>query len=116
MQRDLRRDRQAHPQAADQARDAEGLAALRKNRGAARGRPFFCARRATKITAKQRTITPVDGSVYATRTLASGAAIDRALARSVDAQRSWKQVPVAERAALVRRMADWCVARAGELA
>ncbi len=64
----------------------------------------------------QRTITPVDGSVYAKRALASSAAIDRALAKAVDAQKSWKQVPVAERAAICRRMADWCVARAGELA
>ncbi len=64
----------------------------------------------------QRIITPVDGSVYAKRQLASGAAIERALAKAAAAQKSWKQVPVAERAAIVRRMADWCVARAGELA
>ena len=64
----------------------------------------------------QRTITPVDGSVYAKRQLASGAAIERALAKAAAAQKSWKQVPVAERAAIVRRMADWCVARADELA
>ncbi|HEX6154977.1 MAG TPA: aldehyde dehydrogenase family protein, partial [Burkholderiales bacterium] len=29
---------------------------------------------------------------------------------------SWRQVPVAERAAICRRMADWCVERADELA
>src|ERR687891_545027 len=64
----------------------------------------------------QRTITPVDGSVYLTRKLASGAAIEKALSRAVTAQQSWKQVPVAERAAICRRMAEWCVQRADELA
>src|SRR5918994_900530 len=64
----------------------------------------------------QRTITPVDGSVYVTRKLASGKAIESALTRAVAAQQKWKQVPVAERAALVRRMVEWCVARADELA
>jgi acyl-CoA reductase-like NAD-dependent aldehyde dehydrogenase len=64
----------------------------------------------------QRTITPVDGSVYLTRNLASGRQIDTALARAEKAQKSWKQVPVAERAAVCKRMADWCVARADELA
>jgi acyl-CoA reductase-like NAD-dependent aldehyde dehydrogenase len=64
----------------------------------------------------QRTITPVDGSVYVERGLASSKAIDQTLARAVAAQRAWKKVPVAARAAIVRRMADWCVARADELA
>src|SRR6186997_1372161 len=64
----------------------------------------------------QRTITPVDGSVYLTRKLASNPSIDKALARAEKAQKSWKQVPVAERAAICRRMADWCVQRADELA
>src|SRR5688572_17501758 len=64
----------------------------------------------------QRTITPVDGSVYLTRKLASGQAIESALARAAKAQKAWKQVPVAERAAICRRMAEWCVARSDELA
>ncbi len=64
----------------------------------------------------QRTITPVDGSVYVERGLASNPAIDRALFIAVKAQKAWKQIPVAERAAICRRMADWCVARADELA
>jgi acyl-CoA reductase-like NAD-dependent aldehyde dehydrogenase len=68
-------------------------------------------------TAKvQRTITPVDGSVYVERPLASSAAIERTLAKAVQAQKAWKQVAVAERAALCRRMADWCVERADALA
>jgi acyl-CoA reductase-like NAD-dependent aldehyde dehydrogenase len=64
---------------------------------------------------KQRTISPVDGSVYVERTLASGQAIEDCLDRAVAAQRSWRRVPVAERAALCRRMAEWCVSRAEEL-
>ena len=68
-------------------------------------------------TAKvQRTITPVDGSVYVQRPLAAGAAIERTLAKAVQAQRKWKQVPVGERAVICRRMADWCVERADALA
>jgi acyl-CoA reductase-like NAD-dependent aldehyde dehydrogenase len=65
---------------------------------------------------KQKTITPVDGSVYVERALAANAAIDKALDKAAQAQKAWKQVPVAERAAICRRMADWCVERAGELA
>jgi acyl-CoA reductase-like NAD-dependent aldehyde dehydrogenase len=64
----------------------------------------------------QRTITPVDGSVYAERGVASNPAIERALFMAVKAQKSWRQVAVAERAAVCRRMAEWCVARADELA
>jgi acyl-CoA reductase-like NAD-dependent aldehyde dehydrogenase len=65
---------------------------------------------------RQKTITPVDGSVYVERTLASAKQVEDALARAVKAQRAWKQVPVAERAAVCRRMAEWCVARAERLA
>jgi acyl-CoA reductase-like NAD-dependent aldehyde dehydrogenase len=64
---------------------------------------------------KQRTISPVDGSVYVERSLATGQAIEDCLDRAVAAQRSWRRVPVAERAALCRRMAEWCVSRAEEL-
>src|SRR6185503_14526155 len=64
----------------------------------------------------QRTITPVDGSVYVQRPLAASAAIERTLAKAVEAQRKWRQVSVGERAVICRRMADWCVERADELA
>src|SRR5207237_10057928 len=63
----------------------------------------------------QRTISPVDGSVYVEREFASDQAIEAALAKAVSAQRAWKQVPVAERGAICRRMADWCVANADQL-
>ena len=64
---------------------------------------------------KQRTITPVDGSVYVERPLAAPKEIDAALTMACEAQKTWKRVPVTERAAIVRRMVQWCVARADEL-
>src|SRR5260221_6627289 len=60
----------------------------------------------------QRTVSPVDGSVYVERPLAGDRDIENALAQAVTAQAKWRQVPVAERAAIVRRMVEWCVARA----
>jgi acyl-CoA reductase-like NAD-dependent aldehyde dehydrogenase len=64
---------------------------------------------------KQQTVTPVDGSIYVERELASAQAMEDALAAAVRAQAGWRRVPVAERAASVRRMVEWCVARADEL-
>src|SRR4051794_22918204 len=72
--------------------------------------------RSTKInrmsSQTQKTITPIDGSVYVERPLAAEADIESALARAVAAQRQWKHVPIGERVAIVRRMVDWCVAHA----
>jgi len=62
-----------------------------------------------------KTITPIDGSVLLERPLATERDIDTALASAVAAQRQWRQVPVAERVAIVRRMVEWCVARADQL-
>ena len=64
---------------------------------------------------KQLTISPIDGSVYAERELSADPGIEAALARAVVSQRNWKQVPLADRAAICRRMVDWCVARADQL-
>ena len=63
----------------------------------------------------QRTISPVDGSVFVERGFATSRAIEAALARAASSQRAWRRVPVRERAAICMRMADWCVARADEL-
>ena len=62
-----------------------------------------------------KTISPIDGSVYVERAPASDKVIEQALEASVTAQPAWKKVPVAERAAICRRMADWCVANADQL-
>lgn len=64
----------------------------------------------------QRTITPIDGSVLVERALASLSQIEAALQRAADAQARWKRVPIGERAAICRRMADWCVERTDLLA
>ena len=62
--------------------------------------------------ARQRVISPVDGSIYAEFDLPSGAEIEATVARAVRAQDSWKRVPLAERSAICRRMTDLMVERA----
>jgi acyl-CoA reductase-like NAD-dependent aldehyde dehydrogenase len=54
----------------------------------------------------QRTITPVDGSVYCERQLASDAELDIILQRAADAQREWRNTDLATRAAVCRRFCD----------
>lgn len=66
--------------------------------------------------ATQKTISPVDGSVYVEREQASAAEVDAALASAVIAQRAWREVPIAERARLCSAMVDAFVARRDELA
>jgi acyl-CoA reductase-like NAD-dependent aldehyde dehydrogenase len=63
----------------------------------------------------QQTISPVDSLVYAERELAAEPAIEAALTKAVRSQKSWQRVPIGERAAICRRMTDWCVARADQL-
>src|ERR1700674_4550065 len=50
-----------------------------------------------------RTISPVDGRVYAERTAATAAQIDQTLQRARAAQPQWREVPIAERAAIIER-------------
>jgi acyl-CoA reductase-like NAD-dependent aldehyde dehydrogenase len=54
----------------------------------------------------QRTISPVDGSVYVERTLAAPVQIDAALENARIAQRLWRSMPVPERAAILGRFCD----------
>ena len=63
----------------------------------------------------QRTISPVDGSLYAERKFASNEKINSSLEKAAKGQKRWRSVPIAERAAVCRRMADWCTARADQL-
>lgn len=68
------------------------------------------------VTGRQfRTVSPIDGAVVVERPLATDAQVDGALERSAQAQRAWRNVPVAERAAICNRMVAWCVERADEL-
>jgi acyl-CoA reductase-like NAD-dependent aldehyde dehydrogenase len=63
----------------------------------------------------QQTITPIDGSVYVERELASNHEIDKSLISAVSAQRMWRRVPVMERIAICRRMLAWVLERSGEI-
>ena len=54
----------------------------------------------------QRTISPVDGSVYCERPLADEAGLDAVLQRAVAAQRAWRDTDLATRAAVCRRFCD----------
>ena len=67
------------------------------------------------MSSTQKTITPIDGSVYLERPLAAQGDIESALARAMAAQREWKRVPISERIAILRRMVDWCVSRADKI-
>ncbi|HKI58175.1 MAG TPA: aldehyde dehydrogenase family protein [Trueperaceae bacterium] len=75
---------------------------------------------ATTTTRYQRTYSPVDGSLVATRELASGHAVERALAAAEAAQAAWGETALEWRVAVVERMVDALLARtdaiAGELA
>lgn len=66
--------------------------------------------------AQQQTITPIDGSVYLTRELASEREIDAAIAAALSAQRSWRATPLAERARLCRALVDAFVADTAAIA
>ncbi|PMR70320.1 aldehyde dehydrogenase family protein [Halomonas heilongjiangensis] len=64
----------------------------------------------------QKTISPVDGSVYVEREQADAARVEAALARAVAAQREWRETSLAERARYCSRMVDAFVARRDQLA
>jgi acyl-CoA reductase-like NAD-dependent aldehyde dehydrogenase len=62
--------------------------------------------------ARQRVISPVDGSVYAEFDLPSGADIEAALEAGARAHEAWKRVSLEERSAICLRMAALMVDRA----
>ena len=57
----------------------------------------------------QQTISPVDGSVYAERTLATAPQIEQTLHNAVEAQKSWKRTPLSERAAVCHRAVQYFI-------
>jgi len=63
----------------------------------------------------QQTISPIDGSIYTERQLATPQQIESTLAKAVAAQTLWKRVPVSERIAICRQMAAWLVEHADEI-
>jgi acyl-CoA reductase-like NAD-dependent aldehyde dehydrogenase len=60
----------------------------------------------------QDTISPVDGSVYVRRPLASAMDIDQVLHRAHTAQAAWRETPLEERAARCQAAVSWMVDRA----
>ena len=63
-----------------------------------------------------KTISPVDGRVYAERRPATPAEIDATLQRAQVAQRAWRSVPVSERAAIIERFCAAFEAHGAEIA
>jgi acyl-CoA reductase-like NAD-dependent aldehyde dehydrogenase len=63
-----------------------------------------------------RCVSPIDGSVYVERTLASDGEIGAALERARTAQGAWRRVPVGERRALLSKAVDAFVAKGPEIA
>jgi acyl-CoA reductase-like NAD-dependent aldehyde dehydrogenase len=68
------------------------------------------------MPAAQKTISPVDGSLYCERALARSDEINAVLGRAAHAQRAWRNVPIAERAAICTRFCDQFAARRDALA
>jgi acyl-CoA reductase-like NAD-dependent aldehyde dehydrogenase len=68
------------------------------------------------MTETLKCLTPVDGSVYVKRPLASDAEVTAALADARTAQAGWRHTPVAERQALLSAAVDAFVARKAEIA
>jgi acyl-CoA reductase-like NAD-dependent aldehyde dehydrogenase len=64
----------------------------------------------------QRTISPVDGAVYVVRELADARHIEQALERAVQAQRGWRETPLADRAGICLRFAEVMESRAEAIA
>ena len=58
------------------------------------------------MPAAQKTLSPVDGSLYCERVLARPDEINAVLGRAAHAQRAWRNVPVAERATICSRFCD----------
>ena len=68
------------------------------------------------MTEIQKTISPVDGSVYVERPLATDALLQRTMERARHAQSQWKLVPLGERIDIVNRFIDSFVARKEKIA
>ncbi len=64
----------------------------------------------------QRTFSPVDGSLYVERPLQSLEELQQSVERSRRAQAGWRQVPVAERAALSQRFVEKFTEKRDEIA
>jgi acyl-CoA reductase-like NAD-dependent aldehyde dehydrogenase len=68
------------------------------------------------MTNIQKTISPIDGSVYVERPLATDAQIQRTLEQARSAQAAWRGTPLAERAAILTRFIDAFLAKKQDIA
>jgi acyl-CoA reductase-like NAD-dependent aldehyde dehydrogenase len=68
------------------------------------------------MTDTLKTISPIDGRIYAERPLETGAGIDRALDTAQSAQRAWRNLPLAARCAILSSAVDAFVAKGSEIA
>ena len=68
------------------------------------------------MIAELKTVSPVDGSVYVERSFAGEGEIAESLARARQAQKVWRDVPVAERAEICSRAVDAVVANKDDTA
>lgn len=64
----------------------------------------------------QKIISPIDGSVFAERELASDTQVDRVLANALTAGRQWRATPIAERIRAVEAMVQHMEANAADIA
>src|ERR1044071_2792640 len=70
----------------------------------------------TAMGAMQKTITPIDGSLYIERPYNATAEIAAALASAIAAAKTWRNVPVAERARLLAKAVDAFVSHKADIA
>jgi acyl-CoA reductase-like NAD-dependent aldehyde dehydrogenase len=63
----------------------------------------------------QKTISPIDGSVYVEREHADSAAVETALAQAVSAQKEWKKTTLVEREAICRKAVEYFLNNADEI-
>ncbi|KQS33338.1 aldehyde dehydrogenase family protein [Dyadobacter sp. Leaf189] len=63
----------------------------------------------------QKTISPIDGSVYVERTLADDAAVEKALETAVVAQKSWRKTSLEQRAAICLKAVEYFLDNADEI-
>ncbi|MCF0058980.1 aldehyde dehydrogenase family protein [Dyadobacter sp. CY356] len=63
----------------------------------------------------QKTISPIDGSVYLERQLATDEMIESSLQKATEAQKEWKKTTVQERAAICLKAVEYFVKNADEI-
>lgn len=63
----------------------------------------------------QKTISPIDGSVYVERELANPASVESALSKAVLAQKEWRKTSLAEREGICRKAVEYFLNNAEEI-